>query len=96
MSDQFYEVMIRPHACGGEEFEAITIDEAWADEDDLIQAITEGVAPGSLVNVRDLCGAQNILGRIHGEPNRVFAVMGPSAGREIYYVGISCMPDRDA
>ena len=91
MSEQaFYEMIIQPCASSGWEFDAVESDgEAWSDVDDLMQAITAGVAPARLIDVSDCvaCGARDIRGHIRDEPERVFAVV--RKGHETYYVGIA-------
>lgn len=88
----FFQVTIVPASSGFGEYQCLPINgEGWVDEQDLLDEITSNndhvfeltdeivasVLPGQ---------AEDIRGRIHGQPERVFAIVD---GERVSYFGIT-------
>jgi len=75
-----YEITISPASGGFGEYQSDPIDgEGWADSDDLLNQISSnGVDAVELIDGVVLpAGLEDIRGRIHNEPQRVFGFIGP-------------------
>lgn len=70
----YYEIVISPSAAGFGEYQTQPIDgEGWADLSDLLAACAGNVGELYELGVDALpVGAQDIRGRIHGEPEHIY------------------------
>lgn len=83
-----YEVSIQACASGFGEFQCQPINgEGWADASDLLSEISSnGIEFWELGADELIEGAEDIRGRIHNEPERVFAAR---QGDSIFYFGLT-------
>lgn len=86
----YKEITIQPAHGGFGEYQAGEGNgDTWADENDLIDAMRDGVAPADMYELGSdelPDGCEDIRGRIHNEPARVFAIGDAEAGWR--YVGV--------
>lgn len=90
-AQQYFEVVITP-APGSSEFLVNSNGEAWSNQDDLADAMAEGIRDqgGELIEIADgnvlPQGLEDIRGRVHNEPSRVFGWLDHEG--EPHYCGI--------
>ena len=94
----YHETVITPCASGFGEYQCGNADgEAWEDDGDLLDAMRDGVDPAELIEIMDDAelpdGMEDIRGRIHSEPYRVFGFL-DDAGHA-HYLGIVALPTQE-
>lgn len=87
---KYYEVSITPASSGFGEYQCTSNGEGWVDDGDLLSEIAQN-SDGEIIELCDGAelsdGAEDIRGRIHNEPRRVFALVRDDG--EIGYFGIA-------